>query len=184
MKTDFIDDILDTIIDFKQNRSKKPWHEDIVTNLSLIHKRNKENQVFHSLHTIADKEFLIYTVIYNEMFVDMKVYTPDLKDCFLIKLNCRINRTLLSVNELIFEDMDKVSKILDPKIFKIMIDTLEQYSQKNKILGINVYFKNFVAPFNKEIEKNCSSMGYRLINTNIGTSLYKDIKPQKPKEQI
>lgn len=186
MKTDFItnkfDDLLDEIIDYRQKKSKTPWYDNIINNLMVIHKRNPNNEIFHKLIQVKDKDYLLYMVVYNDMYIDIKVYIPELKDCFLLKMNCKINRTLLSIYELVLEDLDKVSKFINSEIFTYMLNEIEDYCSKNKILAVNIYANNFVAPYNKEIEILTKNLDYRLINTNIGTSLYKDIKPKQRQE--
>ena len=179
MKTDFITDnfknLLDFIISYREKKSKTPWYDHIINNLSVIHKRNSKNEIYHKLIKVKNKEYLIYMVIYNDMYIDIKIYIPELKDCFLLKMNCKINRTLLSIYELVLEDLDKVDQYINHEIFNYMLDELEKYCSKNKILGINIYSNNFVAPYNKEINSITQNLGYRIINTNIGTSLYKDV---------
>ena len=177
-KTDFFEDIIDFALDFKHKKSKTPWYQGIISSLSKIHKKNPLNEIQYKLETNNNKEYLIYMVIYDEKYIDIKVYIPELKDCFLVKLNCKINKTLLSIYEIVLEDIDKVSKYLDANIFKIVLSELETYCTKNKIFAINILTPNFIPPLNKEMEHISINSGYRQIKTNLGISMYKDIKPQ------
>lgn len=178
-KTDFVDDIISSVIEFKHKRDKSPWYNAIIDNLEYIHKRNTQNTTYHKLCNINKSEYLIYIVDYNDMYLDIKIYVPELKDCFLFKINCKINKTLLSVYEIVFEDLDVASKYINTELFKEIFTELENYSKSNKIFAINVYIKNFIAPYNKQIAEETKNMGYRLISTNIGTSMYKEIIHEK-----
>lgn len=179
-KTEFIDDLLTQIIKFKQKKSKIVWYDNILKNLDTIHKRNPHNKTIYKVLKNKTSEYLIYIVVYNDMYVDVKVYVPELKDCFLLKINCKINNTLLSIHELVIDDLDIVAKYLDSSMIENIFTEIEECSKKDKILGINIYIKNFVSPYNKEIENILTKKyNYRLVNTNVGSSLFKSLTPPK-----
>lgn len=176
----FFDELVE--VGFKINgkiRKPQKWYVDIVNTFEERKNiLNSTEQVLDNQYHIVstkDLEWLIYVSTFKDKYVEVRVYNTNSKDIFEVKLNCKIDKYMFIVEELITPNIDNVIQI-PIEIYKKVFEYIDEMCAKIKLVSIKVEHKTFRTPLNELFKKMCEQLGYKeIVNKNIAY-MYKQIK--------
>lgn len=179
----FFDDLVD--VGFKINgklRKPQKWYIDIVNTFeerkAILNSNEQALENQYHIVTTKDVEWLIYISTFKDKYVEIRVYNTNSKDIFEFKLNCKIDKYMFVVDELITPNIDNVVQV-PIEIFQKVFEYIQEMCKKIKLVSIKVEHRTFRTPLNELFKKMCEQLGYKEISTKGAAYMYKQIKENK-----
>lgn len=179
----FFDELVD--VGFKINgklRKPQKWYVDIVNTFeerkAILN--SNEQALDNQYHIVStnDLEWLIYISTFKDKFVEIRVYNSNSKDIFEVKLNCKIDKYMFILDELITPNIDSVVQI-PPEIFKKIFEYIDEMCKQIKLVSIKVEHKTFRTPLNELFKRLCEQLGYKEIASKGTAYMYRQIREVK-----